>query len=218
MTLINTLLIFFIILNFILLLNFSKIKVFYYNIDKPDNIRKLHPKPTPLAGGKIIFLNIFIYWILLISSEDLLKQEIFFDNKKTLNYFMIISSLIFLLGFIDDKINIRANFKFGIYRNWLEHTWETGSDGGTTVVYFDEIRIGKTKDEVNSNLSQLGQQEYFYKKSTIELLDEEIKLIEEKITKLKKEVVENYDIEKSKKINDLKKKLRKLEYEKAKEK
>ena len=33
----------------------------------------------------------------------------------------------------------------------------------------------------------------------------------------KKEVVENYDIEKSKKINDLKKKLRKLEYEKAKE-
>ena len=84
--------------------------------------------------------------------------------------------------------------------------------------YFDEIRIGKTKDEVNSNLSQLGEQEYLYKKSTIELLDEEIKLIEEKITKLKKEVVENYDIEKSKKINDLKKKLRKLEYEKAKEK
>ena len=114
--------------------------------------------------------------------------------------------------------NIRANFKFGIYRNWLEHTWETGSDGGTTVVYFDEIRIGKTKDEVNSNLSQLGEQEYFYKKSTMELLDEEIKLIEEKITKLKKEVVENYDIEKSKKINDLKKKLRKIEYEKAKEK
>ena len=45
-----------------------------------------------------------------------------------------------------------------------------------------------------------------------------IKLIEEKITKLKKEVVENYDIEKSKKINYLKKNLRKLEYEKAKEK
>ena len=112
MTLINSLLIFFIILNIILLLNFSKIKFFHYNIDKPDNIRKLHHKPTALAGGKIIFLNIFIYWILLISSEDLLKQEIFFDSKKNLNYFMIISSLIFLLGFIDDKINIKANFKF----------------------------------------------------------------------------------------------------------
>ena len=82
MTLINTLLIFFIILNFLLLLNFSKIKILHYNIDKPDNIRKLHLKPTPLAGGKIIFFNLFIYWIFLISSEDLLKQEIFFDDKK----------------------------------------------------------------------------------------------------------------------------------------
>ena len=36
-------------------------------------------------------------------------------------------------------IKILDNFKFGIYY--------TGSDGGTTVVYFDEIRIGKTKDD-----------------------------------------------------------------------
>ena len=112
MTLINTLLIFFVIINIVLLLNFSNIKVFHYNIDKPDNIRKLHLKPTPLAGGKIIFLNIFIYWIFLIFSEDVLEQEIFFDNKNTLNYFMMVASLIFLLGFIDDKINIKANLKF----------------------------------------------------------------------------------------------------------
>ena len=112
MTLINALFFFFIILNFILLFNFSKIKIFYYNIDKPDNIRKLHQKPTPLAGGKIIFLNIFIYWIFLVTSEDLLKQEIFFDDKRTLNIFIMISSLIFFLGFVDDKINMKANFKF----------------------------------------------------------------------------------------------------------
>ena len=37
-------------------------------------------------------------------------------------------------------------------------------------------------------------------------------------SRFEKELGENYDIEKSKKINDLKKKLRKLEYEKAKEK
>ena len=104
---------------------------------------------------------------------------------------------------------IRANFKFGIYRNWLEHTWETGSDGGTTIVYFDEIRIGRTKNEVNSNLSMLGEQEYFLKKS-------EIEVVEEEIAKLKKEVIEDYDIKKSKKIRDLKKKLRKLEYDSTK--
>ena len=112
MTSIGILLIFYIILNFTLLLNFSKIKVFHYNIDKPDNIRKLHSKPTPLAGGKIIFLNILIYWVVLNFSEDLLKQEIFFKEKKSLNYFMLISTLIFIIGLIDDKINIRANFKF----------------------------------------------------------------------------------------------------------
>ena len=112
MTLISILLIFFIILNFTLLLNFSKIKVFHYNIDKPDNVRKLHSKPTPLAGGIIIFLNILIYWVVLNFSEDLLKLEIFFNDKKSLNYFMLITTLIFMLGLIDDKINIKASFKF----------------------------------------------------------------------------------------------------------
>ena len=68
----------------------------------------------------------------------------------------------------------------------------------------------KTEDEVTSSLSKLAQQEYFYKKSDIEIIEEEI-------DKLKKEVVINYDIEKSRKINKLKKKLRKLEYEKTME-
>lgn len=112
MTLTNTLLIFFVSLNLILLFNFSKIKVLHYNIDKPDNIRKLHLKPTPLAGGKIIFLNVIIYWIFLNFSDDLLKKEIFFEDRKSLNYFILICTLIFVLGLIDDKINIRANLKF----------------------------------------------------------------------------------------------------------
>ena len=29
-----------------------------------------------------------------------------------MNYFILISSLIFLIGFIDDKINLKANHKF----------------------------------------------------------------------------------------------------------
>ena len=70
----------------------------------------------------------------------------------------------------------KAYIKFGIYRNWLEYIWATGSDGGTTIIYFDEIRIGKTEDEVTSSLSKLAQQEYFYKKSDIEIIEEEIDL------------------------------------------
>ena len=76
----NLLLLFFIILNFFIVLNFSKLKFFHFNIDKPDKIRKLHSRPTPLAGGQIIFINLIIYWILSFYSKELLNNEIFFSK------------------------------------------------------------------------------------------------------------------------------------------
>ena len=105
-------LLFFIGLNLILILNFSKFKLFHYNIDKPDNLRKLHLKPTPLAGGLILLINILIYWILANISNDILKDDIFFQNIKSLNIFILIVLSIFSLGFIDDKLNLKANTKF----------------------------------------------------------------------------------------------------------
>ena len=108
----NLLLLFFIIFNFFIVLNFSKLKFFHFNIDKPDKIRKLHSKPTPLAGGQIIFINLIIYWILSFYSKELLNNEIFFQNEDSLNYFMVTIFFIFLLGFVDDKYNLKANLKF----------------------------------------------------------------------------------------------------------
>ena len=107
-------LIIFALFNLILILNFSKIKFFYSNIDKPDKVRKFHSKPVPLAGGQIIFLNIFFFWLILNLFESILIKEIFFQNLKSLNYFMAAASCIFLLGFIDDKFDIKANLKFFI--------------------------------------------------------------------------------------------------------
>ena len=104
--------IFFIILNSILLINFSKLKVFHYNIDKPDNLRKIHLKPTPLAGGSIILINILVYWIFANISNDILKNDIFFGDIKSLNIFILITLSIFSLGFIDDRLNLKANTKF----------------------------------------------------------------------------------------------------------
>ena len=83
---------------------------------------------------------------------------------------------------------------------------QAGSDGGTTIIYFDEIRIGKSKDDVLKDLGILPEQEFKYKMS-------EIDLIEEEIERLKKEVIENYDIEKSKEVKKLKRKLRSLRSE-----
>jgi UDP-GlcNAc:undecaprenyl-phosphate/decaprenyl-phosphate GlcNAc-1-phosphate transferase len=107
-------LLFFSFLNLILILNFSKIKFFKINIDKPDNNRKIHLSPTPLAGGLIIYLNILIYWIILNFSDILINQETIFENIKSFNIFMLVASSVFLLGFLDDKYNIKANTKFYI--------------------------------------------------------------------------------------------------------
>ena len=51
-------LVIFFILNLFLVLNFEKINFFQIIIDKPDKLRKFHKK-TPLAGGIILFINIF---------------------------------------------------------------------------------------------------------------------------------------------------------------
>tara|TARA_Y100000389_G_C17393426_1_gene481207 strand:+ start:311 stop:1321 length:1011 start_codon:yes stop_codon:yes gene_type:complete len=112
MNLYLSVLIFFFIFNFFLILNFRKINFFKINIDKPDNKRKIHKKPTPLAGGLIIYLNILIYWIIFSFSESLLNKEIFFENIYSLNIFIFFTSTIFLLGFLDDRYNIKANIKF----------------------------------------------------------------------------------------------------------
>ena len=98
--------------NVILIIYFSKIKFFHLNIDKPDNIRKIHKKPVALAGGTLIFLNMLIFWLLINFHNELLENEILFENKYSLNSFMLISCSIFLLGFFDDKLNISANKKF----------------------------------------------------------------------------------------------------------
>ncbi len=108
----NLILSFFIILNLLLIFNFSKIKFFHSNIDKPDKVRKFHSKPTALAGGQIVFLNILVYFIILNLFESILEDEFFFHNVESFNYFIIISSSLFLLGFFDDKYNIKANSKF----------------------------------------------------------------------------------------------------------
>ena len=108
----NFILLLFIFINLIFLINFSKIRIFHLNIDKPDKKRKFHSTPTPLAGGLLIFLNLIIYCLIYKFTDTKIENEVFFNDESSLNYFILIFSIIFLLGFIDDKINLKANFKF----------------------------------------------------------------------------------------------------------
>ena len=107
-------LIFFFILNLFIFISFDKINLFKLIVDKPDNFRKFHKKKIPLAGGIILFINIFFYFLILSFNKDLILNEIFFYNFSDLSYFFSTCLLIFLLGIIDDKIDLRASIKFSL--------------------------------------------------------------------------------------------------------
>ena len=104
--------VFFIILNLIFVYYFKKINFFHKNIDKPDNKRKLHKKPIPLAGGIIIFINLFLYNLIIFFNKNLFLNEVLFVNQFDLILFFLCSTAIFILGYIDDRLNISAKIKF----------------------------------------------------------------------------------------------------------
>ena len=108
----NLLLLFIFIFNSMIIVFFDKIKLFKINIDNPDGKRKLHKNPTPLAGGTIIFINLIIYFTILLKFSDLFNSEIIFENYRSLTLFFITSFLIFGLGFMDDRFNFPASIKF----------------------------------------------------------------------------------------------------------
>jgi len=113
MSQIETILIFF-FLNLFLLLSFDKIRLFQLVVDSPDKLRKFHKKPTALAGGIILMINISLYYLIFYFSNTQILNEIIFDNKIELSLFVSTCLFIFLLGLFDDKFNLRPLIKFFI--------------------------------------------------------------------------------------------------------
>ncbi len=72
-------------------------------IDKPDKIRKLHKKPTPLLGGTMVFSSFLLINLYLIFFKDL--------NSSSL---IILASCFccLVLGFVDDIKKISYKYKF----------------------------------------------------------------------------------------------------------
>ena len=52
--------IFLIFFNFLVIIFFDKLKIFFNINDIPDKKRKIHLVPTPLLGGMLITLNLII--------------------------------------------------------------------------------------------------------------------------------------------------------------
>jgi UDP-GlcNAc:undecaprenyl-phosphate GlcNAc-1-phosphate transferase len=99
-------------LNLIIIFFFDKINFFKFVIDKPDKQRKFHKKPTALAGGIILIINILFYYLYLLSNENYLFNETFFKNFQELNLFVFSCLSIFFVGLLDDKFNFPPSLKF----------------------------------------------------------------------------------------------------------
>ena len=73
-----------------------------------DDNRKLHKHQVPSIGGVIFFLNLILFFIFLLFNNKFLNdyQLKFLNGNKQYFSFFIISSLIFFIGIIDDKLNL----------------------------------------------------------------------------------------------------------------
>ena len=103
----------FVILNFIIFLNFKKIsnKVGIY--DEP-NSNKLHKKKVSLTGGILVCLSIFLYLIFSnVFDTNLLSQ--LFSNRINILLFFLCCFFFFMMGLIDDYQILSSNFKLVLF-------------------------------------------------------------------------------------------------------
>ena len=67
----------------------------FFPIDKPDNFKKIHSKPTLLSGGIYIYFYIVCVFIFIYFFSN--------ENLENLKVIIIMSTMSFLIGLYDDK-------------------------------------------------------------------------------------------------------------------
>ena len=102
------LIIFLVLLNIIFILNYEYLAQIINIYDNPSEERKIHKTPVPILGGIFLFLN-FIFFVIygFFFEVNFLFDAFIHTELKGLIYFLIILSLIFLIGLYDDKYKIR---------------------------------------------------------------------------------------------------------------
>lgn len=137
-----------VISNIVIVIYFSKISNYFNLFDFPDNERKIHKSPISLLGGFIIYYNfIMIFLIDLIFKKNSLS---FIEIE---NYiFFLITTLVFLLGYIDDKYGLSANKKLLILSSLI-----------ATLIFFDNnLLLDELRFTFTSQTYNLGFFSYFF--------------------------------------------------------
>ena len=99
--------IFIIILNYTIYFKFNIISKKFSFLDKPDGKLKKHLRPVSLIGGSIILLNMYL---IIFFIEIFNLQNTIFDHNFLL-IFILITSLFYIIGLIDDLKNLSPNKK-----------------------------------------------------------------------------------------------------------
>lgn len=100
------------IANLIFFINYKKISSYYNLYDFPDNIRKKHKNPTPLLGGILILINVAIY---VFYELFIFSNLNFFTNNFDALIFFFFCIMFYLIGYFDDKYQIKPNLKLLLY-------------------------------------------------------------------------------------------------------
>ena len=100
------LILFIFLFNLIFFLKFNSISNFLVLFDKPDGKLKRHSKPISLIGGLVIITNIY----LIIFLSKLFDIDSIFEGH-FLYTVIILSTLFYLVGLIDDLKNLSPNIK-----------------------------------------------------------------------------------------------------------
>ena len=98
---------FIILFNLIIYLKFENISKNFIIFDKPDGKLKKHKEPVSIIGGLIILLNLYLI-IFFLKILDL-DNVVFEGNFSYI--ILILGTLFFIIGFIDDTKNLSPNIK-----------------------------------------------------------------------------------------------------------
>ena len=98
---------FIILFNLVIFIKFETISNFFIFFDKPDGKLKKHKDSVSIIGGLIILLNLYLI-IFILKILDL-NSIIFAGNFSYI--ILILGTLFFVIGFIDDLKNLSPNIK-----------------------------------------------------------------------------------------------------------
>ena len=99
-------------LNFLIILNYEKFVKFINIYDLPNTKIKRHKKKVPIAGGIILFINIFgyLFYQLFFFEKFFIYSIDQFQLREIISIIFFLFS-IFILGLYDDKYRLMPNTK-----------------------------------------------------------------------------------------------------------